>query len=343
MPHVAIKELLEAGVHFGHQTRRWNPKMKKFIFGERNGIYILDLQKTVKAIDQACELLRQKSAENESILFIGTKKQAKDMVKEEAQRCGMFYVTERWLGGMLTNFQTIKSSIRRLKSIEKMSTDGTFAALTKKEVLGLEKEKAKLEKVLSGVKEMDRLPGALFLVDTRKDNIAVAEANRLEIPVVAIVDTNCDPDPIDIPIPGNDDAIRSLRLISTLMANAVLEGKESALKELQAGIAEAPAEEAAAPKAPVRPARPKPKEAPKPGPHRRFLSLLHKPGGPAKEAGGEKGKAPAAAKPSEARKPVSRKPEPKKTEAAKPVARKPEEKPKSKPEAKPAPGKKEGA
>ena len=342
MPHLSIKELLEAGVHFGHQTRRWNPKMKKFIFGARNGIYILDLQKTVKALDLAYELLRQKASESESILFVGTKKQAKDMVADEARRCGMFHVTERWLGGMLTNFQTIKSSIRRLKSIEKMSSDGTFAALTKKEVLKLEKEKDKLEKVLSGVKEMDRLPGALYLVDTRKDNIAVAEANRLGIPVVAIVDTNCDPDPIDIPIPGNDDAIRSIRLISTLMANAVQEGKEAALKELQAGIAESHKEEVR-PTVPERPPKPKLKDTTKPAPHRRFLSLLHKPGEVSKEAKMEKMKAPPMSKPLAEKKPPSKKAENKKPEAPKHTFRKADEKPKAKTETKPGLYKKEGA
>lgn len=341
MSHVSIKELLEAGVHFGHQTRRWNPKMKKFIFGERNGIYILDLQKTVKAIDEGYEMLRQKALENEAILFVGTKKQAKDMITEEAKRCGMFYVTERWLGGMLTNFQTIKSSIRRLKNIERMATDGTFAALTKKEVLQLEKEKTKLEKVLSGVKEMDRLPGALFLVDTRKDDIAVAEANRLEIPVVAIVDTNCDPDPIDIPIPGNDDAIRSIRLISSLMASAVLEGKETALKDLQTGVAE-PAREEHKPTVSERFVRPRSKEVgSKPGPRRRLLSMLHKPEAASKDRT-DKPKAPPSTKPIEPRRLPPRRPEAKKTEPTRGPKRV-EEKPKPKGEAKAAHPKKEEA
>lgn len=341
MTHVSIKELLEAGVHFGHQTRRWNPKMKKFIFGERNRIYILDLQKTAKAIDQAYELLRQKASENEPILFVGTKKQAKDMVAEEARRCGMFHVTERWLGGMLTNYQTIKSSIRRLKTIEKMSLDGTFAALTKKEVLKLEKEKGKLEKILAGIKDMDRLPGALFMVDTRKDNIAVAEANRLGIPIIAIVDTNCDPDPIDIPIPGNDDAIRSIRVILTLMTNAVIEGKEASLKELQAGISEAPGEELKA-TAPEKAAKPKAKEGVKPAPRRRFLSLLQKPGEASKTAKGERPKPLLLMKPAEGKKPPSKKPEPRKPETPKP-SRKVEDKPKAKVEPKPVSSKKEEA
>jgi len=226
-----MKVLLEAGVHFGHQTQRWNPKMKRYIFGERNGIYILDLQKTLQAIQQAQAVLLQKIGEGETVLFVGTKNQAKDTVVEEATRCGMFYVTERWLGGMLTNFQTIKKSIKRLRELEKMEQDGTFYLLPKKEVLHLEKERQKLEKVLSGIKEMENLPGILYVIDTHKEKIAVAEANRLGIPVIGIVDTNADPDPIDYPIPGNDDAIRSIKLITSIIADTIIEGKEKVLKE----------------------------------------------------------------------------------------------------------------
>lgn len=239
MPVISMKDLLEAGVHFGHQTKRWNPKMKKFIFGERNGIYILDLEKTMKAVEETYDFLLRKAEEGESVLFVGTKKQAKDLIVEEAKRCGMFYVTERWLGGMLTNFQTIRSSVKRYKMLEKMATDGTFASLTKKEVISLERERQKLEKVLLGVLEMSELPGAVFVVDTKKDYIAVREANRLKIPVIAIVDTNCDPELIDFPIPGNDDAIRSIRLICSILANAILEGKERLYREQEAIAMEA--------------------------------------------------------------------------------------------------------
>lgn len=226
MAVVSMKQLLEAGVHFGHQTRRWNPKMKKFIFTERNGIYIIDLQKTVKKLDEAYNFVRDISASGEDLLFVGTKKQAQDSVREESTRCGMPYVDARWLGGMLTNFRTIRRRIDRMEQLEKMREDGTFDMLPKKEVIKLELEMEKLEKFLGGVKNMNRLPGALFIVDPRKEHIAVAEAKKLRIPIVAIVDTNCDPDEIDYVIPGNDDAIRAVRLISSAMADAVLEGRQ---------------------------------------------------------------------------------------------------------------------
>lgn len=219
-----MQDLLEAGVHFGHQTRRWNPKMKKFIFAERNGIYIIDLQKTLKNIEQAYHAVRAVVENGNSVLFVGTKKQAKPVVIEEATRCRMFYVTERWLGGMLTNFTTIQSSIRRLEELEKMKEHGITAALTKKEAAGLEKEEGRLERVLGGIRDMRRLPGILFVVDARKEHIAVSEANALDIPVVSILDTNCDPDLIDYPIPGNDDALRSISLITKIVADAVEDG-----------------------------------------------------------------------------------------------------------------------
>ncbi|MBR4696234.1 MAG: 30S ribosomal protein S2, partial [Selenomonadaceae bacterium] len=214
------------GVHFGHQTRRWNPKMAKYIFTERNGIYIIDLQKTVKKVDEAYNFLRSVAEEGKSILFVGTKKQAQEAVKEEALRANMFYVNERWLGGMMTNFLTIQKRVNRLKELETMEQDGTFDVLTKKEVLGLRHEMGRLEKYLGGIKEMNKLPGALFVVDPRKERIAVAEARKLHIPIVAIVDTNCDPDEIDYVIPGNDDAIRAVRLLTGRMADAVLEGRQ---------------------------------------------------------------------------------------------------------------------
>jgi len=222
---VTMKELLEAGVHFGHQVKRWNPKMKKFIFGERNGIHIVDLQKTVKGLDEAYSFVRKTSASGGSILFVGTKKQAQDAIAEEAHRAGAFFVNNRWLGGMLTNFSTVKKSIERLKKIEVMKEDGTYNVLTKKEVSQLEKERLKLEKNLSGIKEMKGLPGAIFIIDPRKEKISIAEAKRLSIPVVAVVDTNCNPDEADYVIPGNDDAIRAIKLISYKMAEAILEGK----------------------------------------------------------------------------------------------------------------------
>ena len=226
MAVVSMKQLLEAGVHFGHQTRRWNPKMAPYIFTERNGIYIVDLQKTVKMLDVAYNFVRDVVADGDSILFVGTKKQAQDSIKEEAERCGMHFVNARWLGGMLTNFRTIRSRIDRLEQLKKMHEDGTFELLPKKEVIKLELEIEKLEKFLGGVKDMDRLPGALFIVDSKKEHIAVAEARKLNIPVVAIVDTNCDPDEIDYIIPGNDDAIRAVKLISAAMADACIEGRQ---------------------------------------------------------------------------------------------------------------------
>jgi len=221
-----MKQLLEAGVHFGHQTRRWNPKMAPYIFTERNGIYIIDLQKTVRKVDEAYNFLRDIAAEGESVLFVGTKKQAQEAVKEEAVKAGMFYVNERWLGGMLTNFQTIQKRIKRLKELEAMEEDGTFEVLTKKEVIALRHEMEKLQKFLGGIKTMNKLPGALFVVDPRKEKIAVAEARKLGIPIVGIVDTNCDPDEIDYVIPGNDDAIRAVKLLTARMADAVLEGRQ---------------------------------------------------------------------------------------------------------------------
>ena len=231
MSVVTIKQLLEAGVHFGHHTRRWNPKMAEYIFTERNGIYIIDLQKTIKKFDEAYMFIRQVSEEGGKVLFVGTKKQASDTIREEAERCGQYYVNVRWLGGMLTNYKTIRSSIARLNSLEKMQEDGTFDMLPKKEVIKHMGEIAKLEKYLGGVKEMKKLPGALFIVDTRKERNAIAEAHRLGIPVVAIADTNCDPDEIDYPIPGNDDAIRAIRLISSIMANAMIEGRQGEQSE----------------------------------------------------------------------------------------------------------------
>ena len=226
MAIISMKQLLEAGVHFGHQTRRWNPKMAPYIFTERNGIYIIDLQKTVKKVDEAYNFIREVAASGESILFVGTKKQAQEAMKEEATRCNMFYVNERWLGGMLTNFKTIQTRIARLRKLEAMEADGTFDVLPKKEVIGLKHEMEKLTKYLGGIKDMKKLPGAMFIVDPHKERIAVSEARKLNIPIVAIVDTNCDPDEIDYVIPGNDDAIRAIKLISSIMANAVLEGKQ---------------------------------------------------------------------------------------------------------------------
>ncbi len=225
---VSMKQLLEAGVHFGHQTRRWNPKMAKYIFTERNGIYIIDLQKTVKKLEEAYMFVRDVAASGEDILFVGTKKQAGDSVKEEAERCGMHYVNARWLGGMMTNFKTIRRRIQRLEQLRKMEEDGTFDLLPKKEVTKLNLEIEKLEKFLGGIKNMGRLPGALFIVDPRKERIAVAEARNLGIPIVAIVDTNCDPDEIDYVIPGNDDAIRAVKLIAGTMADAVIEARQGA-------------------------------------------------------------------------------------------------------------------
>ena len=226
MAVVSMKQLLEAGVHFGHQTRRWNPKMKPYIFGARNGIYIIDLQRTVRLFNTAYQFVRDNAAAGENILFVGTKQQARDTIQEEARRCGMFFINNRWLGGMLTNFKTIKLRIDRLKELDAMTEDGSINRFPKKEILRLQREQEKLEKNLGGIKEMNRLPSALFVVDTYREKIAVAEANRLGIPVVAVVDTNCDPDKIDYPIPGNDDAIRSIRLMTAKIADACNEGRQ---------------------------------------------------------------------------------------------------------------------
>ncbi|HOX10017.1 MAG TPA: 30S ribosomal protein S2 [Candidatus Omnitrophota bacterium] len=239
-----IKQLLEAGVHFGHQKKRWNPKMKKFIFGEKNGIYIIDLEKTEKALARALGFLRETASKGEAVLFVGTKKQAKDVIKEEALRCGMFYVTERWLGGMLTNYATIKKSIKRHKEITKMQEDGTFEKLSKKETAKLGRELAKLNRDLEGVLDMGKLPAALFIVDSKKEEIAVSEANNLGIAVVGLIDTNCDPEKISHPIPGNDDAIRSIKLITSLVSNAVSEGRKAYLDDKAAEEARQAAEDA---------------------------------------------------------------------------------------------------
>ena len=226
MAVISMKQLLEAGVHFGHQTRRWNPKMAPYIFTERNGFYIIDLQKTVKKVDEAYNFLRDVAESGETILFVGTKKQAQEAVKDEAIRSGMFYVNERWLGGMLTNFQTIQKRIKRLCELEEMEENGTFEVLGKKEVLSLRHEMERLQKFLGGIKTMNKLPGALFIIDPRKERIAVAEAHKLGIPIVATVDTNCDPDEIDYVIPSNDDAIRAVKLLTARMADAVIEGRQ---------------------------------------------------------------------------------------------------------------------
>ena len=226
MAVVSMKQLLEAGVHFGHQTRRWNPKMAEYIFTERNGIYIIDLQKTVRKLEEAYNFIRELSENGESVLFVGTKKQAQDSVREEAERAGAYFVNARWLGGMMTNFTTIRHRIDRLRQLRAMEEDGTFDLLPKKEVIKLKLEIEKLEKFMGGIKDMKKLPGALFIVDPRKERIAVAEAKKLGIPIVAIVDTNCDPDEIDYVIPGNGDAIRAVKLISATMANAIIEGRE---------------------------------------------------------------------------------------------------------------------
>jgi small subunit ribosomal protein S2 len=228
MPRVELEALLAAGAHFGHLTRRWNPKMKPYVFMERNGIHIIDLKKTQELLDAACNAISNIVAEGKKPLFVATKKQAKDVVEEEAKRCGAFYVTERWLGGMLTNFTTIRKSVKRLTNLEKMETDGTFDSITKKERLQIVREREKLQDVLEGVVEMSRLPGVLYAVDVKKEAIAVKEANRLGIPVIAIVDTNCDPEPIDYPIPANDDALKSVQLITKAIADAVLEGAQRA-------------------------------------------------------------------------------------------------------------------
>ncbi len=241
MSVISMKQLLEAGVHFGHQTRRWNPKMKEYIFTERNGIYIIDLQKTVKKIEEAYNFVRSVAENNQSVLFVGTKKQAQESIEQEAKRCDMYYVNQRWLGGMLTNFKTIQGRIARLRQIEAMEANGDFDLLPKKEVIQLRGEQEKLIKNLGGIKEMKKLPSALFVVDPRKEHIAIAEARTLKIPIVAIIDTNCDPDEIDYPIPGNDDAIRAVKLITAKIADAVIEGRQGE----QMTDVEAPASEEA--------------------------------------------------------------------------------------------------
>ena len=241
MVAIALKDLLEAGVHFGHQTKRWNPKMKEYIFGERNGIYILDLGKTLKLFREAEEFVSRLASEGRTILFVGTKRQAKDVIAEEALRCGMYFVNERWLGGLLTNFATIQRSLGRLRDIEAMSTDGRYDTLSKKEIARNEKERRKLQKNLEGIRGMARLPDAVFIVDTKKEQIAVDEARKLKIPVIGIVDTNCDPDEVDYVIPGNDDALRAIRLFASRMADAVMSGRglrESADAEREAARSE---------------------------------------------------------------------------------------------------------
>ena len=238
MAVVAMKQLLEAGVHFGHQTRRWDPRMAEYIYQARNGIHIIDLQKTSKKIDEAYAFIKEKVEEGSSVLFVGTKKQAQECMKEAAISCEMFYVDQRWLGGMLTNFGTMRTRVERLKKLETMQEDGTFDILPKKEVMGLKKEMEKLEKNLGGIKNMETLPGVLFIVDPKKERTAILEAKKLKIPVVGLVDTNCSPEDIDFPIPGNDDAIRSVKLIATVMANAVIEGKQGEVMSLEDEMAE---------------------------------------------------------------------------------------------------------
>ena len=238
MSVVAMKQLLEAGVHFGHQTRRWDPRMAPYIFTARNGIYIIDLQKTAKKIDEAYAVLKSIVDEGKTVIFVGTKKQAQECVKEEAERCGMYYVNQRWLGGMLTNFKTIRTRVNRLKELEAMAEDGTFDVLPKKEVIVLKKEMEKLQTNLGGIKDMTEIPGAMFVVDPKKERIAILEARKLGIPVIGLVDTNCNPEDVDYPIPGNDDAIRAVKLITDVMANAIIEGKQGeALEEEQAEVA----------------------------------------------------------------------------------------------------------
>ena len=234
MSVISMKQLLEAGVHFGHQTRRWNPKMAQYIFTERNGIYIIDLQKTVKKAEEAYKAMKEIAETGKPVLFVGTKKQAQEAIKEEAERCGMFYVNERWLGGMLTNHKTIQTRINKLRELERMENEGVFEVLPKKEVIKLRAEKEKLEKYLNGMKDMPELPGAMFVVDPRKEHIAIQEAHRLGIPVFGIVDTNCDPEELDYAIPGNDDAIRAVKLITGAMANAIIEARQGAEEEVEA-------------------------------------------------------------------------------------------------------------
>ena len=244
MAVVAMKQLLEAGVHFGHQTRRWDPKMAEYIFQARNGIHIIDLQKTSKKLDEAYAFLKEQAEEGKTVLFVGTKKQAQDCMKEAAEKCGMFYVNQRWLGGMLTNFETIKKRVDRLKQLEKMQEDGTFDVLPKKEVILLKKEMDKLEKNLGGIKDMEELPGVIFLVDPKKERNAVLEARKLNIPTIGLIDTNCNPEDVDYVIPGNDDAIRAVKLIADVMANAVIEGRQGeSLGEVEEEMQEATTEE----------------------------------------------------------------------------------------------------
>lgn len=238
MAVISMKQLLEAGVHFGHQTRRWNPKMAEYIFTERNGIYIIDLQKTVRKVEEAYDFIRSVVEQGDSVLFVGTKKQAQETIKEEAERAGMYFVNQRWLGGMLTNFKTIKSRITRMQKLEAMQEDGSFDVLPKKEVQQLEKELVKLQRFLGGIRDMNKLPGAIFVVDPRKERIAIAEAQKLNIPIVSIVDTNCDPDEADYVIPGNDDAIRAVKLLTATMADAVIEAKEGKAEEAAAKISQ---------------------------------------------------------------------------------------------------------
>jgi small subunit ribosomal protein S2 len=233
MATISMKALLEAGVHFGHQTRRWNPKMAKYIFGSRSNIHIIDLQKTAKELKKAYKFIREAASSGQSILFVGTKKQAQDAIASEAQRCGAYYVSERWLGGTLTNFDTIKKSIAHMNELDKMKSDGLFRVMSKKEVSRLEKERSRLTKTLAGIKKMERLPGLMFVIDPVQENTAILEARRMEIPIVGVCDTNCDPDLIDYPVPGNDDAIRSVKLFCSLMADAILEGKAEAEKAAQ--------------------------------------------------------------------------------------------------------------
>ena len=258
-----MKDLLEAGVHFGHQTKRWNPKMKGYIFGERNGIYIIDLGKTVKLFQQAEEFVTTLAAEGRTVLFVGTKRQAQDVIAEEAQRCAMFHVNQRWLGGLLTNFTTIQRSLARLRDLEAMVTDGRYDTLSKKEIARLEKEKKKLQKNLDGIRQMSRLPDAVFVVDTKKEKIAVDEARKLKIPIIGIVDTNCDPDEVDFVIPGNDDALRAIRLFASRIADAVMSGRgarESAQVDAEAAPGAEASDEGA--RRPARPARrPRPEHA----------------------------------------------------------------------------------
>ena len=244
MAVVAMKQLLEAGVHFGHQTRRWDPKMAEYIFQARNGIHIIDLQKTSKKIDEAYAFLKEQSEEGKTVLFVGTKKQAQECVKEAAEKSGMYYVDQRWLGGMLTNFDTIRTRVQRLKDLEKMQEDGTFEVLPKKEVILLKKEMEKLERNLGGIKDMEEIPGVIFLVDPKKEHIAVLEAKKLGIPVIGLVDTNCNPEEVDYAIPGNDDAIRAVKLITDVMANAIIEGKQGEsfeAEEVSEEVSEEPA------------------------------------------------------------------------------------------------------